>query len=176
MSIDYSKVICFDMEMCCWDDHRQTGEIISIGLCELNLVSGEVSRDAHYFVKPRTDEVSPFCTGLTGITQRMVDKQGRPLKAVLDTIAKNYGSKRPYVAWGADAEYLANQCSALEITSPLVSTIDLGLIYKIKRRSDRSVSLKAALGHAGLEFQGTAHNALVDAVNLARLIVAANLL
>ena len=176
MSIDYSKVICFDMEMCCWDDHRQTGEIISIGLCELNLTNGEIARDAHYFVKPRADKVSPFCTSLTGITQRMVDKQGRPLKAVLDTITKNYGSKRPYVAWGADAEYLANQCRNIDIVSPLVSTIDIGLIYKIRRRSDRSVSLKAALGHEGLEFQGTAHNALVDAVNLARLVVAADLL
>lgn len=176
MSIDYSKVICFDMEMCCWDDQRQIGEIISIGLCELNLVTGEIAREAHYFVKPRADEVSPFCTGLTGITQRMVDKQGRPLRAVLETIAKNYGSKRPYVAWGTDADYLANQCRALDATSPLVTSIDLGLLYKIRRRSDRSVSLKAALDHAGIEFHGTAHNALVDAVNLARLIVAADLL
>lgn len=176
MSIDYSKVICFDMEMCCWDDHRKTGEIISIGLCELNLVTGEIARDAHYFVKPCADEVSAFCTELTGITQRMVDKQGRPLQAVLDTITKNYGSKRPYVAWGADAEYLANQCRVLGIASPLQSNVDLGLLYKIQQRTDRSVSLKAALGRAGLEFEGTAHNALVDAINLARLVVAAKLL
>lgn len=176
MSIDYSKVVCFDMEMCCWENQKGTGEIISIGLCELNLVNGEISRDAHYFVKPRVDVVSEFCTNLTGITQRKVDRQGRPLEAVLETMAKNYGCKRPYVAWGSDAEYLANQCSALGFSSPLQSTIDLGLLFKIRKRRDRGISLTAALASYGQTFEGEAHNARVDAINLARLIVAGDLL
>lgn len=176
MSIDYSKVICFDMEMCCWEDRDKPGEIISIGLCELNLKTGTISREAHYIVKPSADEVSPFCTNLTGLTQRMIDRQGRPLQVVLESITKHYGSRRPYAAWGSDAEYLANQCNLVGATSPLKTTLDLGLLYKIKKRSDRAVSLKNALTQAGLQFEGKAHNALVDAINLARLVVAADLL
>lgn len=176
MSIDYSKIICFDMEMCCWENQEKPGEIISIGLCELNLKTGSISREVHYVVKPAKDEVSPFCTNLTGLTQRMVDRQGRPLKAVLENITTKFGSKRPYAAWGTDAEYLANQCSSIGLASPLKTTLDLGLLYKIRQRSDKAVSLTNALSKAGLDFEGKAHNALVDAVNLARLVVATDLL
>jgi inhibitor of KinA sporulation pathway (predicted exonuclease) len=176
VSINYSKVVCFDMEMCCWEDRPGTGEIISIGLCELNLATQEIARDTHYFVKPQSDQVSDYCTQLTGITPRMVERQGRPLEAVLETISKNFGSKRPYAAWGTDAQYLAHQCSSIGIDSPIQTAIDIGVLYKLRNRSDRSISLTAALERAGSSFEGKAHNALVDAKNLARLIVEVRLL
>lgn len=176
MSIDYSKVVCFDMEMCCWEDKPNTGEIISIGLCELNLVNFEISREKHYFVKPRHDEVSDYCRKLTGITQKMVDRQGRSLEDVLLTITNNFGTRRPYVAWGTDADYLARQCNEFGFSSPLQTSIDVGLLYRIKQRNGPALSLTGALEKAGLQFEGQAHNALVDAKNLARLIIMAKLL
>lgn len=176
VSVNYSKVICFDMEMCCWEDRPGTGEIISIGLCELNLASQEISRDTHYVVKPQSDRVSDFCQELTGISQRMVDRQGRPLEDVMATISKNFGTKRPYAAWGTDAQYLARQCAAIGIISPIQTAIDMGVLYKLRHLSDRSISLTAALERAGTTFEGKAHNALVDAKNLARLILEIRLL
>ena len=176
MSFNFSKVICFDMEMCCWDDGSAPGEIISIGLCELNLASQEITRDTHYVVKPQNDKVSEFCQELTGISQRMVDRQGRPLEDVMATISKNFGTKRPYAAWGTDAQYLARQCASIGITSPVQTSLDMSLLYKLRNWSDRSTSLTAALEKAGTTFEGKAHNALVDAKNLARLILEIRLL
>jgi len=176
MSSNFSKVVCFDMEMCCWEDKRQLGEIISIGLVELDLATGQTHREAHYYVKPVRDRVSPFCEGLTGITQRMVDRQGRALQDVITTITKGFGARRPYVAWGDDAAYLARECRKHGFTSPFHLSVDAGLLYRIKKRSSENVGLSQALQRAGAEFEGLAHNALVDAKNLATLIVRAELL
>jgi inhibitor of KinA sporulation pathway (predicted exonuclease) len=175
MSIDYAKILCFDMEMCCWPN-RGPGEIISIGVCELNLENSQISRKSHHLVKPRAELISPFCTDLTGITQRMVDKEGRPLEDVLNTVRNQYGSKRPYAAWGSDAEYLAAQCRRFRIRTPIKAKLDIELLYRIKRRSSESVGLTDALRRQGIEFEGQAHNALADAINLARLVVADQLL
>lgn len=171
-----TKVICWDMEMCCWGDKSRTGEIISIGLCELNLSNGEISRERHFYVKPMRDRVSDYCSDLTGITQKMVDRQGRPLQEVVNSFTKSFGTKKPYVAWGTDAKYLAQQCFRSGFRSPLESTIDAGLLYRLKARSGSSIGLSQALLDSGIEFQGQAHNALNDAHNLARLISASNLL
>ena len=46
--MNYTRIVCFDLEMCCWDDERKarTGEIIEIGVAELDLQSGEIVRRA----------------------------------------------------------------------------------------------------------------------------------
>lgn len=176
MSASHSKVICYDLEMCCWENQRPLGEIISIGLCELDLSDGTIQREGHFYVKPRRDRVSKFCEDLTGISQRIIDCQGKPLQNVLDTITKNFGSRKPYVAWGDDATYLGRECRKNGFSSPLRSAVDVALLYKIRSRNGQNVSLSQALALAGAEFEGKAHNALVDAKNLASLIVKTNLL
>lgn len=179
MKSDYSKVVCYDMEMCCWDEgDRRVGEIISIGIVELCLLTGRKLRDAHYYVKPDEDRVSEFCTQLTGITPAMVSKQGRPLHKVLETIKQKFGgSKKTYVAWGNDTEYLGEQCKWKGIENPITTSINAALLYMIKVRHNGSqVSMVKAMEEAGLSFEGRQHNALVDATNLSRLVFAKNLL
>lgn len=177
MSAADTTVICFDMEMCCWHGHsKKVGEIISIGLCELDLSTGEVGREFHHYVTPAQDAVSEFCTSLTGITQRMVERQGKPLVDVLAMISKRFGTRKPYVAWGDDAGYLAQECRGKGIESPIVTFIDAGLLHRLKLRATKSSGLQQALKSAGGSFEGQAHNALVDAKNLAALIVKTHLL
>lgn len=177
MSGDGSTVICFDMEMCCWHgSDKKLGEIISFGLCELDLATGVIGREFHHYVQPDKDDVSEFCTSLTGITPRMVDRQGKSLAAVMSMVAKRFGSRKPYVAWGDDANILNRECGTKGIESPVIVSIDVGLLYKLRRRRAKNVGLAQALHAAGEEFEGQAHNALVDAKNLATLIVKANLL
>ena len=91
--MNYTKLVCLDLEMTCWDDGREprTGEIIEIGLAKVNLNTQEIEKSSSYIVKPEHDEISEFCTQLTGHTQRIIDRQGRPLKDVLETVVKNYG-------------------------------------------------------------------------------------
>lgn len=88
--MNYNRVVCFDLEMCCWNENGvgTTGEIIEIGLAEIDLAAGEIVKRAQYFVKPEKDEISLFCAELTGITPRKIEKQGRPLAEVIQSMVK----------------------------------------------------------------------------------------
>lgn len=160
--------------MACWNNReKNTGEIISIGVVELCLVSGTQLREAHYLVKPDHDEVSEFCTKLTGISQVMVNRQGRPLAAVLETLQKKFGGAgKVYVAWGEDGKYLDDECISKGIQSPITCHINASLLYRLRKRSKdgKSIGLIRAMNSNGLEFDGKAHNAIIDAKNLANLI------
>ncbi|MFV0489974.1 MAG: exonuclease, partial [Vibrio fluvialis] len=37
--MNYNRVVCFDLEMCCWNENGvgTTGEIIEVGLAEIDL-------------------------------------------------------------------------------------------------------------------------------------------
>lgn len=179
IKLDYTKINCYDLEMCCWDDPgRLPGEIIAIGVAQLSLHTGEITKEAHYYVTPKVDEVSDFCTRLTGITPAQVRKQGRQLSAVLASVQKNFGgSKIAYAAWGNDYSALDSECKRKGVELPIKSPINASMLYSLMRRSKHgSTSLSSALAAQGLVFEGNAHNALVDAKNLARLIHAAKIL
>ncbi len=84
--MNFNRVVCFDLEMCCWnvDGKGTTGEIIEIGLAEIDLAKQEIVKRAQYYVKPEKDEVSLFCTELTGITPRKIEKQGEITNPFMD--------------------------------------------------------------------------------------------
>ena len=181
MTTDYSVIACFDMEMTCWrkdQHHKTTGEIISIGVAELCLNTGKILRESHYYVKPEVDKVSDFCQELTGITQKFVDNQGRPLEQVLESIKGRYGgAKKLYAAWGQDGDILREECSAKGISSPIENHINVAQIYMArKRHKGGRVSMKKAMTESGICFDGKQHNALVDVIALARVITVNNLL
>ncbi len=173
MRVDHSVLICFDMEMCCWKDSRTLGEIISIGAVKLNLETGIIEDRIHYLVKPDQDEVSAFCTELTGITPAMVHKQGRPLSAVLDSLRHRMGGhQKVYASWGNDAAILAEECKRKAVEVPILNSLNISALYTLRlRHQGHRIGLQKALRKEGLAFEGTAHNALVDSENLARLIV-----
>ena len=98
--MNHNRVVCFDLEMCCWNDNGigRTGEIIEIGLAEIDLTSSEIVKRAQYYVKPEVDEVSQFCTELTGISRPKLDKQGRTLEEILSSMKKNFGGSNKIYA------------------------------------------------------------------------------
>lgn len=172
MRVDYRSLICFDLEMCCWEG-RPTGEIIAFGAVKLDLTSGLIEDRIHYLVKPEQDEISEFCTQLTGITPAMVRKQGRPLAAVLDSVRKRMGGhQKVYASWGDDAAVLAAECQRKAIETPISRSLNIASLYMLRmRHQGHRLGLNKAMRKSGVLFEGTAHNALVDSENLARLIV-----
>lgn len=173
--MNYTKIIAFDLEMCCWNDGRKpnTGEIIEIGLVEIDLESGTLLRVGQYYVKPDHDEVSEFCTQLTGITPDMVRKQGRPLRDVLRTIEKNFGFKsRIYMAWGRDDLVLFNECDSKGIDLHRFEYLNFSLLYKIRRKiKNKRIGMRKAMVREGIDWVGNQHSGVVDAYNLARLFL-----
>ncbi|MGO2509108.1 MAG: exonuclease domain-containing protein [Vibrio hibernica] len=180
--MNYNRVVCFDLEMCCWsqDDiknnrsNKVTGEIIEIGLAEVDLVLGTIVKRAQFYVKPEEDEISGFCYELTGITPRIVQKQGRPLESVLKSMVKNFGgSNKIYAAWGRDDEILRLECEQKGLVFPFKEFLNLATLYRIQSRlKDKRIGHKEAQENLNIEWEGRQHSGYVDAFNLAKVALA----
>lgn len=174
--MNHNRVVCFDLEMCCWNENGvgTTGEIIEIGLAEIDLVKGEIVKRAQYYVKPEKDEVSLFCSQLTGITPRKIEKQGRPLQDVLKSMIKNFGgANKIYASWGRDDVVLAKECEDKGIEMPFKEFINLATLYRIQHRlKDKRIGHRAAQEKENIEWEGRQHSGYVDAYNLAKLALA----
>ncbi|MGB2078219.1 MAG: exonuclease domain-containing protein [Vibrio sp.] len=171
--MNHNRIVCFDLEMCCWNENGvgTTGEIIEVGLAEIDLVRGEIVKRAQFYVRPESDPISEFCTELTGITPRVIHKQGRPLASVIQSMIKNFGGpNKIYAAWGRDDLILAKECADKNIEMPFKEFINLATIYRISQRlKDKRIGHKAAQEALGIEWEGRQHSGFVDAYNLAKL-------
>ncbi|EGR2795539.1 3'-5' exonuclease [Vibrio navarrensis] len=171
--MNHNRIVCFDLEMCCWNEDGvgRTGEIIEVGLAEIDLLRGEIVKRAQYYVKPEHDEVSLFCAELTGITPRKIEKQGRPLAEVVKSMIKNFGgSNKIYTSWGRDDQILFNECHAKGIEPPFSEFINLATLYRIQNRlKDKRIGHRQAQEAKGIDWEGRQHSGYVDAYNLAKL-------
>jgi inhibitor of KinA sporulation pathway (predicted exonuclease) len=171
--MNYNRIVCFDLEMCCWnhDGVGTTGEIIEVGLAEIALDEAQVVKRAQYYVKPEQDEISRFCTELTGISPRRIEKQGRPLQAVMESMLKNFGSSHKiYASWGRDDLILQQECDEKGIDLPIREFLNLATLYRIRHRvKSRRVGHRQAQESLGIDWEGRQHSGYVDAYNLAKL-------
>ncbi|ELY5144955.1 3'-5' exonuclease [Vibrio vulnificus] len=171
--MNHNRIVCFDLEMCCWNEDGvgRTGEIIEIGLAEIDLLKGEIVKRAQYYVKPEHDEVSLFCAELTGITPRKIEKQGRPLAEVIKSMIKNFGgSNKIYASWGRDDRILMQECQEKGIDAPFNEFINIATLYRIQHRlKDKRIGHRVAQEAKGIEWEGRQHSGYVDAYNLAKL-------
>lgn len=173
--MNYKKIHFFDMEMCCWNDGRKpsTGEIIEISFATLDVESMKIIKDVQFYVKPDKDLISDECEQLTGISQKLINKRGRPLKEVLRSIKKSIGgNKAIFASWGRDDTYLFNECQSKNLDNPFIECLNIATLYGLKHQNNsNSISLTDALHGYDLEFEGKQHSAYFDAINLARLYI-----
>lgn len=170
--MNFRRIVCFDLEMCCWDDGRdpRTGEIIEIGVAAIDIYEGTITDRSQYYVLPEKDDISDFCTRLTGITQKRLDKQGKPLKEVLESMKERYGHHSIYGAWGRDNLVIRKECEQKGLQMPFYEYLNLKTLFMINNRiKNKRFGMRKAMGMAGLEFEGTQHSGFDDAYNLARL-------
>jgi len=170
----YTRSLYIDLELSCWLGHPPDGldnNIIQIGLVEADLITLSISRRKAYYIKPAQFEISKYCTELTGITHQHIIKYGRPLTEVMTSIQNEYGPKNKMCfAWGNDNNSIQNECLQNNIANPFGRTIiDLGTLFRGTFLMKNRMKLKDALTFLGLPFEGTAHDALVDAENTAKL-------
>lgn len=170
----YNKIICYDLEMCCWNDGRtpNTGEIIEIGLAIVNLETKEIEKRGQYYVIPDHDEISEFCTELTGITPKIIHKQGRKLVDVLESVRKNFGGhKAVFASWGRDDQVLFKECKEKGLQNPFFETLNVKTLHKLLHKNNGKYGMKRAMQAANLEMEGRHHSGADDAYNLARLLI-----
>lgn len=173
LSIKYNKILVLDLELTCWEDPRpEDMEIIQIGTCILDMKTGEIENPLSSIVRPYTADISEYCTNLTGITKAMIVKQGRPLSERLNTLQKEYGLvNKPWGAWGTDDRHLRRECKSKNIQYPFNGQyVNIKQLYAFYKNSSKGTGLAKAIRQLDLEFWGTEHDAMSDAVNAAKVM------
>lgn len=168
------RVLIVDFEMTCWEDVPPPGqkpEIIEIGLSEVDVEALQIKKTGSYFVKPEYSTVSDYCAALTGITQKQLDKQGRKLNEVANTLRKNWGSaSKAWMAWGNDRESIMIDCLSKGIENPFSEAYhNIGQQFSMIAGSTSAIGLTKAFEIMGIERIGAAHTAAGDAEDTARL-------
>jgi len=68
----FDEIVVIDLEATCWSTPEETAlntsEIIEVGVCLLDALTGEIHNPRGLIVKPQVSVVSEFCTELTSIT------------------------------------------------------------------------------------------------------------
>lgn len=174
MAIKLDQVVVIDIEATCWEKKAPAGqenEIIEIGICTLDIQSGQRLEQESIIVKPSKSKVSPFCTRLTGLTQEQVDRGMRFERACL-LLRKKYQSKRRI--WASYGDYdrhmFEHQCQERHIKYPFSSHINIKSLYAMLMGLPKELSLSDALEHMGVEFEGTPHRGRDDAWNEAMIL------
>lgn len=172
----FNEVIVIDLEATCWDTPEEkavnTSEIIEVGVCVLNVLTGEITKPMGLIVKPRQSKISPFCESLTTITQAMVD-EGMSFERAIEILKTEYGSRtRMMAAYGNyDQSMLNSQCEIVQMKSPFGPTyLNISALATLKLKANKRLGLSAAMSRFGLTFEGTQHRGVDDAVQAARVL------
>ncbi len=166
--------IVFDLEATCWQNRPpQTQEIIEIGALKFNEYSEYVDYFSR-FVKPVIHpNLSPFCTELTTIQQKDVDRADKFPKVIEDfqDWVEIFDEDYLLCAWGDfDRKMLIKDCELHNMEPEWAeSFIDLKAQYREIRRLRHPIGLKKALQLEGFGFTGTPHRGIDDAENTGKI-------
>jgi inhibitor of KinA sporulation pathway (predicted exonuclease) len=168
---NYNRLLCVDVELTCWEGPPPEGEqpeMIALGIVDLRTDSLEIRREKLYLIKPQVSRISPFCSTLTGITPKEVAKA--PVLADVLKAARKTFAQGDWCAWGRDDELIGANATRVGAEFPFPGLFhDLSAQVRLMLGLTYRPGLDEALARFGLDFEGPAHDALVDARNLARL-------
>ena len=171
-----AQLIVFDLEATCWEpEEPERVEILEIGAVKSGADPERADMEAIEFseiVRPSvTIALGEFCLGLIPIVQAEADAADA-FPAVFARFMDWIGDGPFWLgSWGPfDHAQLQAECRRHGLAMPrgFAGHIDLRREFARWKRV-RPAGLKAALEAAGLMMEGSAHRALDDARNLARL-------
>ncbi|MDC8002909.1 exonuclease domain-containing protein [Aureisphaera galaxeae] len=171
------KILVVDLEATCWENdgeyQRLHSEIIEIGICELDVRSGELSKNKGILVIPERSTISPFCTELTSITPKMIEEDGIPFADAVEILEKEYQSSHyTWASYGAyDRNKFQEQCREHGVDYPFGNQhINVKEAFRAASGLRRSVGMKRALKHLKMPLNGTHHRGVDDAYNIANIL------
>lgn len=170
------KIVVVDIEATCWTGNAPEGmvsDIIEIGVCLLDVKSGEITENRGIIVKPERSEVSEFCTELTTITPELVSKEGIPYSEACKILRKEYQSQsRAWASFGAyDQKQFQRQCNDLGVGYPFSpSHLNVKTWFALQHQLGHEAGMSGALELLGLPLEGTHHRGVDDARNIAKIL------
>ena len=175
MARKLDKILVIDLEATCWEGGPPPGqqsEIIEIGLCVLDVSSGERSEPRAILVKPQRSTLSDFCVKLTTLTPDML-AGGIDFTEACSLLQNEYQSQqRTWASYGDydRLQYMA-QCEAWDVPYPFGrSHINVKNLLALQFGLKREVNLQKGTDLLGLPFEGTIHRGVDDAWNIAAVL------
>lgn len=154
-----------------WSEPGQFREVVQIGAVRLDAGNGCAElADFSVLVQPSINpELSDYFTGLTGITNAAVARNGIEFATALDNFAAFVGSD-VVVSHGHDDAVIADECAFKEMANPLAGSDWRDVNPAIRKITGRRMPSSALPAHFGLAASESAHDALADARSLARVL------
>lgn len=168
------KIVVVDLETTCWEkrERGQMMEVIEMGLCSLDIGSGDITDRQSILVRPVYSMVSEFCTKLTTLTQEIVETGIGFREACLKLEDEYQTKKRVWASYGDfDRRQFERECRLKNVPYPFGSRhINVKTLFAIKHRLAEEIGMDEALDLLGLELVGTHHRGVDDAYNVARIL------
>jgi inhibitor of KinA sporulation pathway (predicted exonuclease) len=175
MARKLDKILVIDVEATCWEGdppEGQVSEIIEIGLCMLDVVTGEREAPRAIMVQPQHSTLSEYCIQLTTITPAML-VDGMHFAEACDLLREEYGSRqRTWASYGDyDRLQFMKQCEAWGIPYPFGrSHINVKNLLALQLGLKKEVGLQVGTSLLGMTFEGTLHRGVDDAWNIAAVL------
>jgi 3'-5' exoribonuclease 1 len=167
--------IIYDLEATCWQGRPpdRVTETIEIGAYMIDDY-GDVKDKFCTFIKPVVSySLSSFCTELTSITQKMVDRAPKFPDAIEEFKDWIGVDSEDYIlcSWGAfDKKQLVTDCKLHRLEYDwLEPYINLKEQYRKMKRMSIAPGLKKVVEMEGYDFDGPHHRGIADAYNLAKI-------
>lgn len=175
MSRKLDQILVVDLESTCWESGPppgQTSDIIEIGLCVLDVATGERLDRVSLLIRPERSTISEYCTFLTTLTQEEVDA-GMSLEEACRLLQEQYGSKkRLWASFGDyDRKQFVRNCQALGVDYPFGDGhINVKSLFALVYNLPKELPLNQAMHRLGFPLEGTHHRGEDDAWNIARIL------
>ena len=168
------KIVVVDIETTCWEkrEKEQIMEVIEVGVCLLDIGSGEITDRQSILIKPVYSALSDFCTKLTTLTQELVETGIGFREACLKLEDEYQSKKRVWASYGDfDRRQFERECRLKRVPYPFGSRhLNVKTLFAIKHRLAEEVEMDKTLALLGLELIGTHHRGVDDAYNVARIL------
>ena len=169
------QILIVDLEATCWRGPTPPGQksdIIEIGICVLDVASGERLERESLLVLPERSTVSDFCTELTTLTPEQV-AGGISFREACEILREKYrAGKRVWASYGAyDRNKFQEQCPAYGVEYPFgAKHINVKRSFGSVELLNRPVGMAGALKRLGIPLEGTHHRGDDDAWNIALIL------
>ena len=152
--------------------NQPSNKIISVGYCQGNLETGEILSQRDVFVK--IDEpLNPYITGLTGITEETLATKGVSLLKAYQILKEDHIKAKAFVnplTWGGgDTDFLRQQLGKNQekwlFGRRWIDCKTVYISYRMSQGQPFKSGLAKSMKAMGLEFEGTNHASVDDAIN-----------
>lgn len=158
-----------------WSGEGEYRELVQIGAVKLEAHGAwtEIAAFERFSLPEYNPVLSDYFTGLTGITNEDLAREGQPFHQVITDFAAFVGDSRIVAANGDDARCLIENCGWRAVEMPIEAERMLNLrpLFMAALNMPRSETISSDLPRLfGLEMEGLAHTALADARAIAQAL------